>query len=294
MGRICFFTNKMPTQTAKRTLDTLVGPLAETFPQLDRATILHSDELITERWTNPELRNRWFYTADGPMYTVEKKGRRDEVFLYLSRGKVNPIFNNIAEATQQLRTGNYILPSEKRGEIDAVITAEDTLKVKLSNLRLQGDDNVFRYFEIDTANYNSLNEHQRKVAKRLYGSGRDFGQNMKMFNEAGIRKIRVYVLNPDYVKQNAPQDGALARASMLNVFGGDSRFGAGGKNIDFHLGLRGVRNFEKGDAPKIGADPIASAYDTLLNNQKRALEIMTPERAAGLSGLVTSYNTQKQ
>ena len=144
----------------ERTLDTLVGPLAETFPLLQRETILHSDELTIERRTNLELRNRWFYTADGPMYTVEKEGEADEAFLYLSRGHVNPVFNSIAEATQQLIiTGNYILTSEKKGEIDAVVKAEDTLKVKLSDLRLQGDDNVFRYFEIDTANYDSLNEH---------------------------------------------------------------------------------------------------------------------------------------
>ena len=104
----------MPTRAVeKRTLETLIGPLAKTFPQLDRATIQHSDQLTTERRTNPELRNQWFYTADGPMYTIEKEGRRDEAFLYLSRGKTNPVFNDIEEATRQLiKTGNYILPTE--------------------------------------------------------------------------------------------------------------------------------------------------------------------------------------
>ena len=59
----------MATQAVEeKTLETLVGPLAETFPKFERDTILHSDQLTIERRTNPELRNRWFYTADGPMY----------------------------------------------------------------------------------------------------------------------------------------------------------------------------------------------------------------------------------
>src|SRR3989338_6775115 len=172
----------MPTQSVKEiTLETLVGPLAETFPQLIRGTILHSDALTTERRLNSKLRNQWFYTADSNVYTIED----DEAVWYLGREPTNPIFNNIEEATQQLiRTGDYILPKEKRGEIDAVIKAEDTLKVKLSDLRLRAD-NVFCYFEIDTANYDKLNEHQRRVAERVYGSGNEFVENMKMFNEKG-------------------------------------------------------------------------------------------------------------
>jgi len=120
---------------------------------------------------------------------------------------------------------------------------------------------------------------------------------MKMFNEAGIRKIGVYVLNPDYVKQNVPQNGALARVSRLAPFALGSGFYAYVGLADGFIGLRGVRNPEKGDAPEVEVDPVANAYDALLdpNNQKRALEIMTPARATGLSGLVTAYfDRQKQ
>jgi len=279
----------------ERTLETLLGPLAQTFPQFKRDTILHSDQLTTERRANHELRNQWFYTGDGPMYTVEKEGRRDEAFLYLSRGRTNPVFNNIGEATQQLiRTGNYILPNEKRGEIDAVIKAEDTLKVKLSDLRLRGDDNVLRYFEIDTANYDGLNEHQRRVAERVYGSGNEFVENMKMFNENGIRTTRIYFLNPDYVKRNAPKDGALARASRLNGFGNDSRFYANNRIVDSRSGLRGVRNVvAEGDAPKVEADPIEQAYQTLLRDPKLAVGKMNPNIAAGVSSVLTMYLNQQ-
>ena len=250
----------------ERTLENLVGPLAEIFSQFDRSTLRHSDQLTTERRTNPELRNERFYTADSAVYTVEKGGKKGllgkirsslgrdkEAFLYLGRGETNPVFNNIEEATQQLiRTGNYILPKEKREEIDAVITAEDTLKVKLSDLRLQGNNNVFRYFGVDTANYDSLNEHQRRVAERVYGSGDDFVENMKMLNEAGMRRTRIYVLNPDYVKRNVPQDGALARASRLFDFDlGSGWFYADNGGVDLLKCLRGVRNVAEGGAPKV-------------------------------------------
>ena len=221
----------------ERALETLVGPLAKKFPQLVRDTILHSDQLTTERRTNPGLRDQWFYTADSALYTVEKEGRKDEVFLYLGRNEVNPIFNNIEEATRRLIwTGNYIPPKE---DVEAVKSADTTLRVKLSDLRLQGDNPEWRYFEIDTANYGKLNPEQRRVAERVYGQGYDFVENMKMFNEDRIRKIGVYVLNPDYVKRNVPQNGALARASRLSRFGGDYGFYAYGRFVDISNGLRG-------------------------------------------------------
>ena len=279
----------------EKTLETLVGPLAKTFPQFDRATIRHSDELTTERRTNPKLRNQWFYTADFPLYTVEKEGKQKEAYLSLARGENNLTFDNIGEATNQLiRTGNYRVTN--RADVERVTKAESTLRVKLSDLRLQGDDNVFRYFEIDIANYNKLNPEQRRVAERVYGQGDNFKENMRMFNWNGIKKTRVYVLNPDYVKQNTPQDGGFAWASRLVRFDFDSRFFALDWGVDYHLGLRGVRNIvAEGYTPKVEANPVADAYKTILGaNPEQALRAMTPETATGLSRLLQMYNSQKQ
>ena len=272
----------------KKTLETLVGPLAITAPQFVPGTIQHSDQITNERRTakeplRTELRNQFFYTADSAVYTVKK----DEAFLYLGREPTNPVLNNIAEATGQLlATGNY---RPKPADIEAVINAPDTLKVKLSGLRLQKNNSEWSYFEINTANYDNLNPEQRRVVERVYGQGDDFIQNMRMLrgNEGKpiIGKTRVYVLNPDYVIKNVPQDGALARASWLCVFGLGSYFGAGDRNVDGRDGLRGVR------------DPIGDAYKIILGaNPDQALRAMTPEIATGLSGLVTQYlrNQQKQ
>lgn len=240
-----------PTTTAtleEGTLENIVGKLAETFPQLERSTIQHAYQITTERRTNPELRDTEFYTADSALYTVEKEGSRNEVFLYLGRGDTNPIFNNIEEATQQLiQTRNYFPPRE---DIEAVKSAESTLRVKLSDLKLQKSDYGFSYFEIDTANYDKLNSEQRRVAEHVYGQEENFEQNMEMLRQNGINKTEVSVLNPDYVKQNAPQDGALVRASSLHNFYFDSWFKAYIRSVVSLDGLRGVPNVAEGGAQK--------------------------------------------
>ena len=70
---------------------------------------------------------------------------------------------------------------------------------------------------------------------------------MKMLNEDGIRQTTFSVLNPDYINQNTPQDGALARASVLGYFDDGSRFGAYVWGVDGRDGLRGVRNVAEGE-----------------------------------------------
>ncbi len=277
-------------QTAEITLETLVGPLAKIFPQLERDTILHSDQLMTERRTNPELRNQWFYTADSSLYTVEKEGGIDEAFLYLGREPTNPIFNNIGEATQQLvKTRNYIPSSE---DVGAVVKAESTLRVKLSGLGLQKSNDEVYYFEIQTDNYDKLNPEQRRVAKRVYGQGNDFIENMEMLNKAAIRKTRVYVLNPEYVKNNVPQDGAIARASGLYGFVLGSRFFADGRDVDFHLGLRGVRKILAYPPAKqvmifLSTDKYVSPFDILL------LADLFPQARSVYYGSVNPEDVQK-
>ena len=274
----------MSTQEVKgTTLETLVGPLAEIFPKFYRSTILHADQLTNKRRTEEdeekrlELRNIYFHTADSSMYTVEKVSRRNEAFLYLGREPTNPIFNNIEEATQQLiRTGNYILTTEKRGEIDAVITAEDTLKVKLSDLELQKPKDRISFFDIHTNNhyFYKLNPEQQSVAERIYGQGDDFKENMEMFYEGGITRTRVYVLNPDYVKKNVPRDGALVRASGLSEHVMDNDFINDIWIVGNRAGLHGVRNRGAGNVMQ-GIDP---AYVKPLEAMMRGDDVLnTPK-----------------
>jgi len=234
-------------QTQLEKLETIIGSLAETVPQLRLKTIQHADELTTSRRTNEELRSQWFYTTDFSMYT-----RKDgEEFFHLARGHNNLIFQNLEEATNQLlQTRNYVIWNQE--DIEKVVSAEDTLTVKLSDLIFKDSSGEWSYFEIDTAKYNKkLNKSQSLVAERVYGQGQDFANNMQMLREAGISKTRVYVLSQKYVKEHVKEGSAVARVSWLGSFGFISNFGADGRSVGGHGALRGVRSVAEGDTQKI-------------------------------------------
>ena len=222
------------------------GTLLESFKKLDPNTIQHSDEITKDRITDEDLlRYIWFYTADHALYRIED----GEAVLYFGRRETNPIFKNIEKATEQLiRNGNYI---PEKGDIEAVVNAESTLRVKISDLELKRQSDEYSYFEIDTSNYGKLNDVQRVFAERVYGQGKDFGKAMKIFKKAGISTTRIYVLNSDYVKDNAEEDSAVARACWLNHFSSDSNFDADVRVVDNPLSrLRGVRLSAESGAPE--------------------------------------------
>ena len=295
------------------TLDNLVnkqGMLKDTLPLFDPATIQHADQITTNRRTDRELRNKWFWVADHAMYTIED----GEEILYLGRGHTNPIFANIEQATEDMvRTGNYEPSTEA---IAAVKSADDTLRAKLSDLELRRYDNEFSFFEIDTKNYDQLNEAKRALAERAYDSGEDFVRTMEMLAEAGIKKTKVYVLNPDYVADHVTGEGAISRACYLYSFSDDSYFNAGDGDLNYRDGsLRGVPLVAAGaqkteffgaegtTLPSCNAaqnqeeNPIRDAYNMLLADPEKAGQEITPEIALGLSNLLSGYlakQTQEQ
>ena len=227
------------------------GPLAKTVPLFEPGTWQESAELAKERITDIELRNIWFWTANFVMYTVEN----DEEFLYFGGREANPIFNNIAEAARQLTEEQNYKPTAEgiKSVLDSVKTGQ-TLRVKLSDLQLQGKDAEWRYFEIDTANWQNMNDAQKLFAGRVYGSMKertdpktkqktsDFAEYMAELSKAGKSTTRVNVLNPEYVKGHVPKDGAIARTCRLLYFDFGSDFYADVRSIDASYGaLRGVR-----------------------------------------------------
>jgi len=225
-------------------LSTKIGPLIETVPLFKLETIQHADQLMKARIKNPDLRNDWYYTADFPLYTNEADG----AYLYLARGKNNLIFKNLEEATIQLSgTDNYIPPKE---DIESVINAESTLRIKLSDLGLIEFANGISQFKIDTSEY-KLNSEQKKLAERIYGQGEDFKESMAMLYREGIAIADIYVLNPEYVKENVVQGSAIARASWLFGFADDSGFDADVVYVGNRDGLRGVLKENTEGAQKI-------------------------------------------
>ena len=287
----------MSSSTLETTLEVKRGPLADIFPLFDASTIQHAHEIMNARRTDHSLRNQWLWTADFPMYRAEN----GEAVLYFAPRENNLIFRNVQDATSQLlSTQNYVPTREGIDEVVAAANSDRALRVKLSDLRLQGNDNEWRYFEINTSNPSSLNPTERAFAERVYGQCEEFTENMRMLQEDGKTSTRIYVLNPDYVKSKVKGDSAIARASRLGRFDYDSVFyaevGLVGGRYD---GLRGVlKKSAEGAAPrKIEESPVidyASVFEQAGLNPSEAVRHLNPKTASGLLNVLNLYYTPKQ
>jgi hypothetical protein len=253
----------MPSK--KLALENIVGTLADCVRQTEPGTWQTSAEITTERRADPSLAKQWFWTANFAMYRTE----RGEAVLYFGGREANPIFENIEEAASQLiSSGNYYVDEESvAGVIDSVSSGA-TLRIGVSNLNLKKHDKEFSYFEINPSRPGQLNLFQRRFAEMVYGQGSDFSENMRMLSDSGIKSTRIYVLNPDYVKDNAAGSQAIARACWLNDCDIDSDFIASGSYVAYpSIALRGVRKgVAEGDELKINPK-YREAYQAMLQGQ---------------------------
>jgi len=274
-------------------LETITSSLMNAFDPdkhdtpLDISTLRTSAEITTERRTDRTdnaLRNKWFYTANFGMYSMED----GEAVLYFGGRESNPILGNLDEACNQLiHNNNYRVTDVERQTVVESVEQGHTLKVKLSDLGLHRHSDEFSYFEIDTENYDSLNESQRAMAEAVYGSGQDFIDNMQMLRNSTqkIKKTRVYVLNEDYVKEHA-QDETIARASWLDSFDSNLDFYASDRGVGDNGALRGVLLIREADTQKI------EEFYSLVGKpimQQIAVRALNPQRAAILSNMLTQY-----
>lgn len=209
----------------KQKLENIIGDFITAFNQLMPESILHAFEIQKERYTNYETRERGLWTADFPMYAIEK----GEAVLYLAPIRHNLIFQNIDEAVKQItKTGMYRPTDEGiKQVVDSVKTGE-TLKVNLSDMNLKECvyDKRWSYFEFSTLKEEyimNLNPIQRLLAEKIHGSGEDFDESMKMIREEGKSSTKIYVLNHEYVKKHA-KDKAIACLSY--IYGTNAIFGA--------------------------------------------------------------------
>ena len=222
-------------------IETVIGPLAETYKLLQPESILHADELMKEWRMNEELREQCFYTADGIVYSLQ--GRKKVPTLAMTRGSSNPLFQDstIDEYCRQLLdNGNYCPTPE---ETQRALHAPDTVVIDLTALRLQKSNEESTYLAINPREYNTLNSEEQKLAQRVYGKDDDFGLTMKMLADAGIRETRVHVLDLEYVRTHA-QESALGRAAWLIIFDISSDFLAIDRYVISHSRVRGVRREE--------------------------------------------------
>jgi hypothetical protein len=277
---------------------TAQGKLLDIAKTVDLNTVQHSWEIQRDRYkdikeneNNATLKNQWFWTADFPLYTMEK----GQAVLYMADRKHNLVFQNLDDAVAQLRTDNNYFP--KDSDISTVISAKTTLKTKLSDLKLERLDDEWSYFEIKTNDYSNLNKSQRTLAEHVHGKERTFARTMKILNKNEIETTRIYVLNPEYVKNTLEQKDkkSLARVSALDDFLNNSSFDASNRVVgNDGRRLRGV-SLEARSAETQKIDEYDNALKLITGNPKETLSRINnnPTYATGLNSIIGDYLKSK-
>ncbi len=230
-------------------LENLDGNLRDAYKQAVPGTVLCVDQLMKERITNPELRDLWFYTADGEVYSMDN----GTPTLRITRETVNPVLKNIDAASEQLvNHRNYLVPS---AEFAAVKSASDTVVIDLTKLRLQGKENEWCYLAVNTSTtITDYNPEEQKLLGRVFGASSDYALIMEMLRQSlqRIQETKIFVLNPDYVKTEAKNEPVGRASWLVNFLNGCSYFDADNRGINSLSRVRGVRRevIAEGDASK--------------------------------------------
>lgn len=297
-------------------LEIIVGDL-RVSAQLEPGTFRHVDELMNERRTaagaeQQELRNNWFYAADGHGYFATAT----DVEWAITRESDNLVLRHLLDERdssfdQLVNKVNYRPANE---EALAAKMAADTVVVAMSKLRLSGTEKEWRYLEIRTEDgfintaegYQAPNDEEQKVLQRLGYTA----ENLAMLSTSNhkIAATRLYVLNPAYIQEEAvkdPEKSSLWRASRLGGFGSGSSFGAKGRSVGNRCRLRGVRRGVEArsaaapervvpDAPVVPLEITpAMSYQALLADPAKAAAALDDKTVAGLSRIVADYLATK-
>jgi hypothetical protein len=201
-------------------LEQVPCPIDKAHAQLIPETIQRASEIQRRRVKYPGDMIYYVFTGDGCVYNVEG----GQPVFYFTNTALNPIFKqeNIADAVRRIEESkNYKVKADDFSLIqrEAAKDNGDARRYVLSDLGLtrfddgaKGDTTSF--YEINTENFDKLNEAQRALAEQVHGKGRRFRKTMKSLRKYGISKTKICVLNPEYV-QSVAKDGPVARVGDL-------------------------------------------------------------------------------
>src|SRR3989338_630808 len=236
-------------------IETIIGDL-RSYRELVPGTFLCVDQLLAERLTTPELWDQWFYTAEGHRYFPRSDGGVDWV---ITRESDNLVLRHLYDTQnssydQLLQRGNFC---PDRAEAEAARSAEDSVVVDMSQLRLSGNDQEYRFLAFRTSDghvryrkgFADPRDEELAVMNRLGYTVEYLG----LLSDSGITETRIYVLGPEYVRTTVAGisgSNSLWRASWLRAFDYGSGFLAINRDVDSHNRLRGVRASEASSAPE--------------------------------------------
>jgi len=168
--------------------------------------VLHADQLMNECKTNPLLRNLSVYTADKMIYSLDNSNPT----LRITREyNFFPIQNNNNNPSDLYLDDNTSL---SLADFHLIKAARDTVTIDVTKLKLEGDDQEWRYLEINPiTKFVKYTLNQQKILHRFFGPTiEEYTANMKF-----LRSARIYVLNPEYIQEHA-KDGPFQRSCEVN------------------------------------------------------------------------------
>lgn len=117
------------------------GVLEDTIQYFIPSTIQHADEINQSRLSSLDLCNDSFWTADFPLYVMEK----GQSILYLARAQNNILFQESNLSRFQNQEESYLSPSE----VNKIKNSPSTVKIALDQLRLETSDGEWPFLEIE-------------------------------------------------------------------------------------------------------------------------------------------------
>jgi len=236
-------------QTQGTAYDIKTGPLAKTYGLFVPNTINTGAEISAARIGGAGLQKQWFYTANVPLATK----RKGKLLLGIGgREAFNEVFGQDIEAVCQelINTGYIQLNPRKRDLILRLEHSGEVVFVDPKEMELRGTNAAYRSFQIRTGSYEKdVTVPRMPFVGAGYGSGDMLKRVMSNLKGNNISETAVYTMNPEHAAENVNNNGIVARASWLYVFGIVSRFYADGWGVDDHFGLRGVlKNAAEGGA----------------------------------------------
>ncbi|MCK5611381.1 hypothetical protein KAR91_56445 [Candidatus Pacearchaeota archaeon] len=244
-------------------LATMPFPLSKASEQIDLKSIQHAQEIVAERKRNIALCSGNYLTADFSIYLLEEK----DVTIRIGNGGICSMFNGDSEkAVSQFQKGKNCIAAKQK--IQDVLLFENTTSIRLSELELKDTEDERSCFDIIPSNCYDLNRSQRKLAEIIYGSGDNFKKSMESLDESGVNRTSIYVLNPNYARNNLDDQSGILRLCVLYGYGTGSSFDAAKGDIkDERILLRGRRFVGEKDRQKI------SDFYKLLKSNPRATKV---------------------
>ena len=241
-------------QTQGTAYDIMTGPLAKTYGLFVPNTINTGAEISAARIGGAGLQKQWFYTANVPLATK----RKGKLLLGIGGRKAfNEVFGQDIEAVCQelINTGYVQLGQRKKDIILGLERSGEVVFVDPDSLALKGKEDQYRCFSIRTGSYEKdVTVPRMPFVGAGYGSGDMLERVMSNLNGNNISETKIYTMNPEHAAENVNDNGIVARASGLYVFGIDSGFVANDGFVGGHFGLRGVlKDAAKGGTPEVSS-----------------------------------------